>query len=147
MRISAHLILCVRIRYEVEVVVGMVSYMLNKGHRLRLTVTSSLAPYYSVRRRRSAVLMAVVQGLAWYCGLQNNRPKDDKKIPENLFRGRKGAEKTVESSFCARKTRRKIFLLGLSAGKSVFLPSGCCSAIRSNRGSQQQQNRLPCMCL
>ena len=23
------------------------------------------------------------------CGLQNNRPKDDKTIPENLFRGRK----------------------------------------------------------
>ena len=31
-----------------------------------------------------------------YCGLQNNRPKDDEKIFENLFRGRKDAEKTVE---------------------------------------------------
>ena len=31
-----------------------------------------------------------------YCGLQNNRPKDDEKIPENLFRGRKDDEKTVE---------------------------------------------------
>ena len=57
-----------------------------------------------------------------YCGLQNNRPKDDKKIPENLFRGRKDAEKTVERSFCARKSRRKIFLPGLLGEKSVFLP-------------------------
>ena len=57
-----------------------------------------------------------------YCGLQNNRPKDDEKIPEDLFRGRKDAEKTVERSFCARKSRRKIFLPGLSGEKSVFLP-------------------------
>jgi hypothetical protein len=57
--------------------------------------------------------------------LQNNRPKDDEKIPENIFRGRKDDEKTVERSFCARKSRRKIFLPGpgLSAEKSVFLPS------------------------
>ena len=33
-----------------------------------------------------------------YCGLQNNRPKDDEKIPENIFRGRKDPEKTVERS-------------------------------------------------
>ena len=57
-----------------------------------------------------------------YCGLQNNRPKDDEKIFEKIFRGRKDAEKTVERSFCARKSRRKIFLPGLSGEKSVFLP-------------------------
>ena len=57
-----------------------------------------------------------------YCGLQNNRLKDDEKIPENLFRGRKDAQKTVKRSFCARKSRRKIFLPGLSGEKSVFLP-------------------------
>ena len=50
-------------------------------------------------------------------------PKDNKTIPESLFRGRKEAEKTVEVSFGARKTRRNIFLLDLSAEKSVFLPS------------------------
>ena len=58
-----------------------------------------------------------------YCGLQNNRSKDDKNIPEKQFTGRKDPEKTVERSFCARKSRGTITLPGLSGEKIVFWPS------------------------
>ena len=61
---------------------------------------------------------------SYYYQIAEQSPeRHDKKIPEDLFRGRKDAENTVEISFCARKSRRKIFLPGLSAEKSVFLPS------------------------
>ena len=36
-----------------EVQLGMTSYVINKGHRLRITVTSSFWPFYSVREPSS----------------------------------------------------------------------------------------------
>ena len=81
---------------------------------------------------RDAVSYRVVEG--WVGLLDNGMPfivilllriaeqsPKDKKIPENLFRGRKDAEKKVERSFCARKSRRKIFLLCLSAERKERL--------------------------
>ena len=45
-----------------------------------------------------------------YCGLQNNRPEDDKSIPENLFMSRKDPEQTPEKDLPADLFgRRKIF--------------------------------------
>ena len=51
------------------------------------------------------------------------RKTRDRKIFEDLFEAEKTAEKTAEKMFALRKTRRKNLLLGLSAEKSVFLPS------------------------
>ena len=45
-----------------------------------------------------------------YCGLQNNRPEDDKSIPENLFMSRKDPEQTPDKDLPADLFgRRKIF--------------------------------------
>jgi putative CocE/NonD family hydrolase len=43
-------------QYTIEVVVGFVSYAMNKGHKLRLTVAGSHAPFYSINPNSGAPL-------------------------------------------------------------------------------------------
>lgn len=44
-------------RYTIEVNLGMTSYVINKGHSLRLTITSSFWPYYSANPNTGELLM------------------------------------------------------------------------------------------
>ena len=66
-----------------------------------------------------------------YCGLQNNRPEDDKSIPENLFMSRKDPEQTpkdLPADLSGQKDVYRLFVVFFGFSDfTVFLAKSFCN--------------------